>query len=81
MRTENFLLMTGQTLPRKFIYNDSVNTTIYACDAAHGTAKTDPKWRVVRIVTDVLWNTDVQETDAYENVITDLATVQALSYK
>lgn len=81
MYTENYLLMTGQTLPRKMIYDDTINTTMYACDAAHGSVLSDKAWRVVRIVTDATGNTDVQETDWYDNSVEDLATVQALSYK
>lgn len=81
MYTENFLLMTWQTLPRKKIYDDTVNSTVYACDAAYGTAITDDKWRVVRIVTDESGNVDITETDNYNNSVDDLSTVQALSYK
>lgn len=81
MTVENFLLMTGNMLPRKVVYKDTLNSVIYYADAKHWTALTDPFWRVMKWTLDVDWDiVDVVETDSYNNLATDLATVQWLTY-
>lgn len=79
---ENYLLMTGTMLPRKKVYDDSLTSWyIYYCDAAHWAALTDSVWRIVRGAVDANGNIEeVWETDGYDNLATDLATVAALSY-
>lgn len=81
MTVENFLLMTGSMLPRLVIYKDTLNSVNYVCDAEHGTTLAQNKWRVQKLVLDA--DGDViskTETDGYDNLATDLATVQSLSY-
>ncbi len=81
MTPENFLLMTANMLPRKHIYNDTLNNYQYVCDAKRWTQLTDSNWHVTRIYTDpTTWDLDVLDTDWYTNPATDLATVQYLSF-
>ena len=77
---ENFLLMTGESLPRRKVYKDWVDY-IYVCDAAKGTALTDPYWRVTKIKLDGAGDMDeIWTNPGYEDLATDLATVQLLTY-
>ena len=79
---ENFLIMTWALLPRKKIYKDDLNSHTYVCDAEHWTALTEAKWRVQKLFLDVDWDVEeIKRTDNYDNLATDLATVQALTYK
>lgn len=80
MTVSNFLLMTGQDQQRKKIYRDWADY-IYVCDAAHGTALTDPYWKVKKIALDGSGDVDeIWNTDWYDNKATDLVTVQALLF-
>ena len=77
---ENFLLMTWESLPRRKIYKDWA-TAMYVCDAAHGTALTTAKRKVRKIALDSYWDAEeIWETDSYNNLATDLATVKLLIY-
>jgi len=81
MTVQNFLLMTWALLPRKHIYKDAVNSITYVCDAEHWTALTEPLWKVQKLLLDVDGDVyDVTETDGYNNLATDLATVEALIF-
>jgi hypothetical protein len=53
MTPENFLIMTGESLPRKKIYKDALNSVTYVCDAIHGTTLTSPFWRVTKLSLDI----------------------------
>lgn len=77
---ENFLLMTGEKLPRRKLYRDGTDF-VYVCDAAHWALLTDPVWRVQKIALDVSWDAEeIRQTDWYENAVPDLTAVQALTY-
>jgi hypothetical protein len=81
MTVQNFLLMTGNMLPRKVVYKDALNSVIYYADAKHWTALTDPFWRVMKWTLDADGDiVDIVETDWYNNLATDLSVVQSLSY-
>lgn len=76
----SFLLMTGEALPRRKVYRDGTSF-VYYCDARHWSALTDSVWKVKKIALD--WNGDAEEiweTDNYNNLATDLSTVQSLTY-
>jgi len=79
MTVENFNKMTWITLSRKKIYPDTLNDTIYYCDARHGTLLTEPFWKVTKMVETATEQT-VTSTANYNNLATDLSTVQSLTY-
>lgn len=77
----NFLLMSGELLPRKKTYTDTVNNIKYLCDSAHWSLVTQNVWKVRKMKLDS--NGDIEEmreTDGYDNFATDLATVELLSF-
>lgn len=78
---QSFLLMTWERLPRKKQYKDWVSY-VYLADAEHGSALTSPVWKVTKIKLDASQDMDeMRETDGYNNLATDLATVQALTFR
>ena len=82
MSVLSYLLMTGQMLPRVEIYKDILNNINYVCDAEHWALKSMNVWRVKKVMLDSDGDAySITETDGYDNVITDLSTVQALTYK
>jgi len=77
----NFLLMSGELLPRKKVYTDAVNSLSYLCDADHGSVLTAKVWKIRKCHLDASGNIEeMWETDGYDNVATDLATVELLSF-
>lgn len=67
------------------MYDDALNSTVYYCDAAKWSALTDPVRKVTKIVNTALfgvptWEQEITSTLNYNNLATDLATVQWLVY-
>jgi hypothetical protein len=85
MTVQNYLLMTWEKLPRRKVYTDvQANDIVYIADADHWTVLTDAKRKVQKLLMvgtgatatlDEIW-----ETDNYDNLASDLATVQWFSY-
>lgn len=72
--------MTGEALPRRKVYRDWTDF-VYYCDADHWTALTDPYRKVKKIALDANGDAEeIWETDNYNNLATDLSTVQSLTY-
>lgn len=83
MTPENYLLMTGQDLPRVKIYPDwGSPVTQYICTAKHWAALTDSVRKVKKVLLNASWDVDeVRETDNYNNSAASLVVVQALTYR
>jgi len=66
------------------MYDDPLNSTIYYADAAKWSALNSPVWKVMKIVQTKVFGVVVSEettsTDNYNNLATDLSTVQSLIY-
>lgn len=78
---QNFLLMSGTLLPRKKVYTAILNDYQYICDAAHWTTLTTAGRKVIKAHLDTNGDIDeTRETSWYDNLATDLATVEALSF-
>jgi len=77
-------LMTGVMLSRRKMYDDPLNSTIFYADATKWSALTDPVRKVMKIVQTKVFGVVVSEeitsTDNYNNLATDLSTVQSLTY-
>lgn len=77
----NYLLATGERLPRKKQYKDWTSY-IYIADAAHGSALTSEVWKVTKIKLDSGGDLDeMWETDWYDNAANSLVVCQWLSYR
>lgn len=77
----NFLLMTGEKLPRRKLYRDWTDF-VYVCDADHWALLTDEAWKVQKIALDASWDAEeIRNTDWYNNAVPNLAAVQSLTYK
>jgi len=80
MTPELYLLMTNENLERVKVYNDPLNDRYFLCDAEKGTALTDPKRRVRKLEMISSYVQEVTEAWEYNNLATDLATVQSLTF-
>jgi hypothetical protein len=71
-------------LQRRKYYDDPLNSTKYYADAPKWTALNEARWRVMKIVQTKVFGVVVSEetnhTDNYNNLASDLATCQSLTY-
>jgi hypothetical protein len=71
-------------LQRRKYYDDPLNSTKYYADAPKWTALNEARWRVMKIVQTKVFVIPVAEetsyTANYDNLATDLSTVQSLTY-
>lgn len=77
------VVYSGGLRPRVKIYYDDINKKEYVCDAMSWTLLTDADWKIRRITKDVSDRTvdiEVAKGGEYDNVATDLATIEAFSY-
>lgn len=60
-----YKLMTYWTLSRVKVYKDSLNNSVYTCDAEHWSALTDPVWRIRKVFDDTIitpWAVTIDST-------------------
>lgn len=77
------VIYSGGMKPRIRIYYDDINKKEYVCDAELGTSLTDESWKIRRITKDSSnRTTDIELANGWEynQVATDLATIEAFSY-
>lgn len=77
------IVYSGGMKPRVKIYYDDTNKIEYICDAERWTALTTPKWRIKKNIKDVTGRTtDMLSAGEgwFDNVATDMATVEALTF-
>lgn len=83
VNSQNFydLVAIGKLLPRKKRYYDSLNRLEYICHAPQGSLLTDNVWMVLKTKYNADGTLDEQRSTAnFENLATDIATVEALTY-
>lgn len=77
------IIYSGWLWPKVKIFYDDLNNKEYVCDTQTGTAVTTPKRKVRRITKDISDRTtdiEVANGGEYNNIVTDLATVEAFIY-
>lgn len=77
------IIYSGWLWPKVKIFYDDINRKEYICDTQTWVAVTTAKWKVRRITKDVSdRTTDIMVANGWEynNVATDLATVEAFTY-